>query len=75
MGAAAISITESREVSFDFFASYFTNNVRILTPITPDPTDILRMILLAVWQLVVGVILFFWFFNLIMRPSCGPPRC
>lgn len=68
VGAAAISITESREVSFDFLASYFTNNVRILTTITPDPTDILRMILLAVWQLVVGVILFFWFFNLIMAP-------
>ena len=68
VGAAAISITEDREVKFDFLASYFTNNVRILTTITPDPADILNMIIAAVWQLLVGVIIFFWFFNMIMAP-------
>ena len=68
VGAAAISITESREVYFDFFSSYYTNNVRILTTITPDPADVLYVIILAVWQLAVGIILFFWFFNMSMVP-------
>jgi hypothetical protein len=68
IGAAAISITESREVDFDFLTSYYTNNVRILTTITPDPADILILILLSVWQLVVGILLFFLFFILFMAP-------
>ena len=38
IGAAAISITESREAPFDFTASYYTNNVRMLTTIEPEPT-------------------------------------
>ena len=38
IGAAAISITESREAAFDFTASYYTNNVRMLTTIEPEPT-------------------------------------
>ena len=68
IGAAAISITESREAAFDFTASYYTNNVRMLTTIEPEPTEILFMLISAVWQLVVGVILFFWFFNMAVAP-------
>ena len=68
VGAAAISITELREAAFDFTASYYTNNVRILTTITPDPVDVLYTIIQAVWQLVVGIIIFSWFFNLCMAP-------
>ena len=43
IGAAAISITESREAAFDFTASYYTNNVRMLTTIEPEPFPVLKL--------------------------------
>ena len=56
IGAAAISITQDRETRFDFLASYFTNNVRILAPATTDPVSLLAMIVSGAWQLLLGLV-------------------
>ena len=68
IGAAAISITQSREQGFDFLTSYFTNNVRILAPASTDPVDMLVTILSAVWQLLLGLVVFALAFWLLLTP-------
>ena len=68
IGAAAISITEAREENFDFLSSYFTNNVRLMTPVSADPTEILQLIVAAVWQLILGLVLISALFCLVLTP-------
>ena len=68
VGAAAISITESREVNFDYFTSYYTNNVRVLTTVQADPSELLSALLGAVGWLILGIFVFSLLFCLIMTP-------
>ena len=68
IGAAAISITQDRETRFDFLASYFTNNVRILAPATTDPVSLLAMIFSAAWQLLLGLVVFLVCLWAVMTP-------
>ena len=68
IGGAAISITQERETRFDFLASYFTNNVRLLAPVSAEPVEMLLMIFSAAWQLLLGLVVFAACFWAVMTP-------
>ena len=71
IGGAAISITQSREENYDFLSSYFTNNVRLMTPVAADPAEVLSLIVSAVWQLVLGLVIFSALFCLVLTYACA----